>query len=91
MEKQRDILLIGSDFNLGNNLYFVYKMNKQATGHGIVHPEQHGLWYYNFLEVVLVNTLFHDIMRQKRWAESEGSFDAHMCYNRVVHKYRSMS
>ena len=53
--------------------------------------EQHGIRYHNFLEVVLTNTPFNNIMRQKYWAAAEGSFDAHMCYDRVVNNYRSMS
>ena len=31
------------------------------------------------------------MMRQKRWAASEGSFDSHTFYDKVVHKYGSIS
>ena len=49
MENQRDILLIESDFNFGNKLYFGSRIIKQATGHGLVPPEQHGIWDHNCL------------------------------------------
>ena len=65
MEKQRDILSIEADFNFGNKLYFVSRMIKQATGHGLVPPEQHGLWDHNCLEVVITNTFSNDMTRQK--------------------------
>ena len=57
---------------------------------GTVPPEQHGLWDHNCVELVLKKTLFNYTMRQKRWAASGGSFDAHTCYDRGVHNYWSM-
>ena len=53
-------------------------MIKQATGHGLVPPEQHGLRDNNCLEVVIKKAFFNDMMRHKRWAAVEGSFDVHM-------------
>ena len=84
-------MLIKADFNFGNNIYFDSRMIKLATGQGLVLPEQHGLRDQNCLEVVLTKTLFHDIMNQKRWTADDESFNAHVCYDRVVHNYRSMS
>ena len=66
-------------------------MIKQATSSGMVPPEQHGLLNHKCLEGVITNTIFNDMMRQKRWAAAEGSFDAHACYDRVVHNYVSIS
>ena len=91
LEKQRDILLIKAEFNFSNKLYFVYIIIKRTTGNGLVPTEQHGLWYHNYLEVVLTKNFFNDIIRQKLWAAYEGSFDALACYDGVVHKYGSMS
>ena len=52
-------------------------MIKQATSSGMVPPEQHGLLNHKCLEGVITNTIFNDMMRQKRWAIAEGSFDMH--------------
>ena len=43
-------------------------MIKQATGHGLVPPEPHGLQDHNLLEVFLTKTFFNNMMRQKLWA-----------------------
>ena len=68
MEKQRVLLLIEVDFNFNTKLYFGSRIIKQATGHGLVPPEHHGLQDQNCLEVVLTKTLFNDMMRYKRWS-----------------------
>ena len=91
MEKQRFILLIDADFNHGNKLYFCSRMIEQATWPGLVSLGQYGIWDQYCLEVVLTKIFFNVIMRQKIWASAEGSFDAHTCYDRAVHNYRSMS
>ena len=79
MERQRAMLLIGSDFNFGNKLYFGSRIIKKDMGHGLVPPKQHGLRDHNLLEVVLTKTLFNDMTRQKICDAAEGSFDAHTC------------
>ena len=61
-------------------------MIKQATGHGLVPPEPHGLWDHNLLEVFLTKTFFNNMMRQRCSTEAGG----HMCYDKVVRNYGSM-
>ena len=51
---------------------------------------KHGLQDDNCLRVVLKNTLCNNMMRHKRWAEAEGSFNVHTCYDRLVHNYGSI-
>ena len=74
MENQRDIFLIEADFNVGNKIYFGSIMIKQATSHGLVPQEQHGLRDHNCLEVVHTKTFFDDRTRQKLLAAAKGSF-----------------
>ena len=91
MEKKRAIFLIEDYFNFGNKIYFGYRMIKRSTGQCMVPPEQNGLQDHNFLEVVLTEIFFNDIIRHKLWAAAEVSFDMHTCYDRLVHKYGIMS
>ena len=91
-DKLRAILTMEAYFNFGNKLHIGRRMIKAANNNQVIPSDTFGSKNGSCaIEVALCRTLFFDIVRQKKFNVDLGYYDAHTCYDRVVHSYTSLA
>ena len=92
VDKLRAILLMEADFNFASHLYFGKRLKASAEEHNIIPDDAFASTENNSsIEVSLCRFLFFDLVRQLKFNAAFGSYDAHKCYDCVVHSFTSMA